>query len=417
MAAAHASAAEAATAAEAAKQADANAQKYDQQAGTDAVYAGMAANEAESEAAAADREADDAEKDAASARSAAGAAEKDAASARGTATKAEQDATAAESAAKNADGAAKEADQAADRAEQDERKRLEAQRRAAMEAGGTGVPGGSTGPALSADDEAILRAQCGQQCVDDYRAAQAAVSLSVIDWLKASGGEILLEVLGVNNVKANSPLSARRLSGSLAVSPSSSRRPREVGRPSPAEGHNREVPQGPARRVRAGRGGPVQQRGRGAQGQGARRRQGRRRQEAVLRNPPHLADRRGLVHQARCARQLKNGREVGLQTTHVKGGIMGYAIDVTAGAATKDEIRAVVQTLIDDDRLREDLIAKSTEAMRIFNQDAANQKYNENLQPGQKPRALRWGCQTNFAPKLRRLVEALKEISRQKGVG
>lgn len=65
VAAARACAAEAATAVEAAKKADANAQKNDQQAGTDALYAGMASREAESEAAA-DREAGDAEKDAAS---------------------------------------------------------------------------------------------------------------------------------------------------------------------------------------------------------------------------------------------------------------------------------------------------------------------------------------------------------------
>ncbi|WP_327326159.1 hypothetical protein OG735_29490 [Streptomyces sp. NBC_01210] len=200
VAAARTSAAEAEKAATAARKADANAQKYDQQAGTDAVYAGSAANDAESEAAAADREATDAERDAASARSSATAAEADASSAQATATKAEKDATAAETAANNAEGAAKDADASADRAEADERKRQEAARKAAMENGDTGTDG-PLEPGLSADEEAILLAECGQSCVDDYREALAAMNKSIVDWVKENGGEILLEVLGVNNVK------------------------------------------------------------------------------------------------------------------------------------------------------------------------------------------------------------------------
>ncbi|EFL34946.1 predicted protein [Streptomyces viridochromogenes DSM 40736] len=443
VAAARASAAEAATAAEAAKKADANAQKYDQQAGTDAVYAGMAANEAESEAAAADREADEAEKDAASARSAATAAEKDAASSRNTATKAEQDATAAETAAKNADGAAKDADQAADRAEQEERKRLEQQRREAMEAGETGVPGGSAGPALSADDEAVLRAQCGQQCVDDYRAAQAAVSLSVIDWVKANGGEILLEVLGVNNVKrcfgeddiesclwsfvdvaslalvvgklpAVGKAIVRVASGIAEFFEKAAWGRKTLTRLKDIIEKFRKGQLGEcvldAADLFSGAAGASKAKGLAA----AKAAGGKKRFCGI----DHISPIDGDWCTKRGAHvNLKNGREVGLQTTNVKGGIMGYAIDVKAGAATNDEIRAVVQTLIDDDRLREDLIAKSTDAMRIFNQDAANQRYNEKLETGQKPRPLRWGCKTNFAPKLKFLIDALKEISRQKGVG
>lgn len=193
LAAARASAAEAAKAAAAAKKADASAQKYDQQAGTDAVYAGMAANEAESEAAAADREATEAERDAASARSAASAAETDAASARATATQAESDADAAETAAKNADGAAKEADAAADRAEEEER------RYNLTEQADGATP--DAGPALSANEEALLLAHCGQACVDEYRAAKALAGKDVIDWIKENGGEILLGLLGVDNVR------------------------------------------------------------------------------------------------------------------------------------------------------------------------------------------------------------------------
>ncbi|WP_190094669.1 polymorphic toxin-type HINT domain-containing protein [Streptomyces melanogenes] len=132
-AAARASAAEADKAAKAAKKADDNAQNYALEAGTDALYAGMAANDATTAATAADRDATDAEKDAASADAAATAAETDAASADATATKAENDATAAETAAKNADGAAKDADTAATRAEN-------AQARKTIETGGaTGV--------------------------------------------------------------------------------------------------------------------------------------------------------------------------------------------------------------------------------------------------------------------------------------
>ncbi|MFE6134396.1 hypothetical protein ACFQ6Q_40025, partial [Streptomyces sp. NPDC056437] len=139
-------------------------------------------------------------RDAASARSSATAAEADASSARSTATQAEKDATAAENAAQNADGAAKDADSAADRAEEAERKAMEEDRRKAMEAGGTGVSGGSGAP-LSATEEAILLAECGQKCVDQYRQALADGDADIIDWVKANGADVLLEVLGVNNVR------------------------------------------------------------------------------------------------------------------------------------------------------------------------------------------------------------------------
>ncbi|KUF16028.1 hypothetical protein [Streptomyces silvensis] len=194
-AAARASAKDAAESAAAAKRADDNAQKYDAQAGTDAFKAGDAANDARVEAAGADREATDAERDAASARTAADDAEADAAGADRSATQAERDATAAETSAKNADGAAKEADAAADRAEEEWRKRVEAERAKRVDAGSP-----DTGPDLSGDEEAMLREICGQQCVDDFRAAKNLAAQDIVDWIKENGGQILLEVFGVDNV-------------------------------------------------------------------------------------------------------------------------------------------------------------------------------------------------------------------------
>jgi hypothetical protein len=131
---------------------------------------------------------------------AADSAEKDAGSARDVAATADKDATDAEKYAENARDHAKEADQAATRTEEEERKALEADRKAAMEQGNAGSSGGG-GPALSPDDEAILLAECGQKCLDQFRQARASADASVVDWIKANGGNILLEVLGVNNVK------------------------------------------------------------------------------------------------------------------------------------------------------------------------------------------------------------------------
>ncbi|MGI5480555.1 hypothetical protein [Streptomyces lavendofoliae] len=195
-AAARASAAEADKAAEAAKKADANAQKYDAEAGADAMYASFAANDAESEAAAADREATDAERDAAGARANATAAEKDAGSARATATQAEMDATAAETAATHAVEDASEADKAADRAEAEERERERQAVKERLEANG-----GDTGAELTLDEEELLRRECGEECVADFRAAKALAGQGIIDWLKANGGEILLEEIGYRDLE------------------------------------------------------------------------------------------------------------------------------------------------------------------------------------------------------------------------
>ncbi|MFI1466355.1 hypothetical protein [Streptomyces wuyuanensis] len=195
-AAARASAAEADKAAAAAKKADANAQKYDAEAGADAMYASFAANDAESEAAAADREATDAERDAAGARASATAAEKDAGSARATATQAESDATAAETAATHAVEDATAADKAADRAEAEERERERQAVKERIEANG-----GDTGADLTADEEELLRRECGEECVAEFRAAKALAGQGILDWLKANGGEILLEEIGYRDLE------------------------------------------------------------------------------------------------------------------------------------------------------------------------------------------------------------------------
>ncbi|WP_329270769.1 hypothetical protein [Streptomyces sp. NBC_01451] len=193
-AAANASAAAAAIDAAAAKKADANAQKYDAQAGTDAFYANFAAGEAESAAAQADRDATQAERDAASARSSATNAETASAEADRIATYAESDAVKAESAAVNADSLAKDADAAADRAEKAQREELEALRKKRADQA-------YDAPDLPGDLEAALLRVCGQECVDQYRAAQALASMDLLAWVKENGGAILLDYIGWTDLK------------------------------------------------------------------------------------------------------------------------------------------------------------------------------------------------------------------------
>lgn len=195
-AAANASAAAAATDAAAAKKADTNAQKYDAQAGADAFYANFAASEAESAAAQADNSATEAEKDAAGARSAASAAESDAGAADRAATDAESDAVKAEKAASNAENSAKEADAAATRAEAEERERERKAAQALLEEDGSGA-----GADLTADDESLLLDGCGPECVEEFKEARALTGQGIVDWLKANGGEILLDYIGVNDAK------------------------------------------------------------------------------------------------------------------------------------------------------------------------------------------------------------------------
>ncbi|WP_405856156.1 hypothetical protein OG361_22480 [Streptomyces sp. NBC_00090] len=193
---AQAAAVEAEKAAKAAQAAAKRADGYALQAGSDALAATSAANAAMGDAVAADSAATEAEKDAASARAAATTAENDAASARSTATQAESDADAAETAAENAENLAVEADEAAKRAEEAERRRLLEERAAHVESGSL-----YDGPQLTGDDEALLMQICGQACVDDYKAARDLAAGDIVEWVKANGGAILLELFGLANIK------------------------------------------------------------------------------------------------------------------------------------------------------------------------------------------------------------------------
>lgn len=190
------SAAAAATDAAAASKAAANATKYDAQAKADATAADGAATTAEGEAAAARNAATEAEKDAAGARAAANAATVTADKAATVASAAERAAVVAEAAAANAQKSATEADQAATRAEEALRERIKAQRAARVDAGSP-----ATEPDLTSDEEAILLKTCGQTCVDQWRAAKAATAQDVLDWVKANGGEILLDTIGYTDAK------------------------------------------------------------------------------------------------------------------------------------------------------------------------------------------------------------------------
>ncbi len=147
-------------------------------------------------AAAARNAATEAEKDAAGARAAANAATADADNAATVASAAERAAVAAEAAAANAQKSATEADQAATRAEAALRERIKAQRTVRVDAGSP-----ATEPDLTSDEEAILLKTCGQTCVDQWRAAKAATAQDVLDWVKANGGEILLDTVGYTDAK------------------------------------------------------------------------------------------------------------------------------------------------------------------------------------------------------------------------
>ncbi|MGA4975191.1 hypothetical protein [Streptomyces cinereoruber] len=192
-----ASAAEAQKAAEAAKKAETNTIEYNRQAQEDAALAAHAADTAASEATAANAAASEAEKDAAGARAAANAAEGDAGRANTVASAAERDATRAETAASHARENAVEADQAADRAEEELRKRIAEQRERRINEGSP-----DTGPDLTESEEDILLRLCGQECVDQYRAARALAGQDILDWVIANGGQILLDTLGWPDLKA-----------------------------------------------------------------------------------------------------------------------------------------------------------------------------------------------------------------------
>ncbi|MGW1719027.1 polymorphic toxin type 27 domain-containing protein [Streptomyces sp. NPDC002156] len=197
------SAAVAASAGEAAGEAASTASGLAQQSGDDALSAQLTANDAESEAVAADREATEAERDASKAGESAGKAAGAAGDAQNEATQAEQDAKDAEAKAANAEADSAAAEDAAEQAEQEQSEQNEAEREDALQDGSTPVEGGSSSwPVLGEQQEQILLDECGQTCVDEYRAALAAVSVNVVEWTAANGGQILLDQLGTAKVKA-----------------------------------------------------------------------------------------------------------------------------------------------------------------------------------------------------------------------
>ncbi|MEU6495751.1 hypothetical protein [Streptomyces sp. NPDC046984] len=424
------SAAEAAKAAKAAEAAADRASGYAQQAGTDAVYAGFAADEAESDAAAADHAATEAEHDAGNARAAATAAEADAASAHATADQAEVDATAAETAATNAHGAATDAQAAADRTEAEERAELATENAARTQAGTVDVGGD-----LTAEEEAILLAQCGQDCVDEFRKAKQLASMDVIDWVKENGADILLEVVGVNDLRrcigsgdVESCLWSVINVASLVV---------VVGKlPAVSKA---------VLRVTAGIGKFFEQ------SRTARKSlEWLRKVIADYKASECLVDEAtsastsgaqaamsdGVYHYPTSSRlatvttagygtgllaagskkfcgikwvsmvdqdwgvkgahiNLKNGREVRVYLDHT-GQLGGQAINVTAGLATQAEIGATIEAIKASPALRADFIAKATEAMNIMNT------------PVEK--GGNWGMSSNRAAEMARLIRALKAL-------
>ncbi|MDH6627558.1 hypothetical protein M2271_005384 [Streptomyces sp. LBL] len=427
-AAANASAAAAATDAAAAKKADANAQKYDEQAGTDAFYANFAANDAESAAAQADNSATEAEKDAAGARAAASAAESDASAADRAATDAESNAVDAEKAASNAENSAKEADAAATRAEAEERERLQAEQAARAEAGTVDVGGD-----LTADEEAILLAQCGQDCVDEFRRAKALASKDVIDWVKENGADILLEVLGVNNVRrclgsfdiesclwslvdaasllvvvgklpAVSKAIYRVMSGigkffeqSRTATKTLQWLRKVIEKYKAAECVIDEVTPSSSKAVQGSVSSAVHRAANGA---------------ATVRPAGLPAALLAAGSKKFCGIKwvsmvdqdwgtkgahinLKNGREVRVYPDH-KGGIGGEGIKVKAGLATQEEIDATLDAIKSDPALRADFIAKATEAMNIMNTPLS--------------KGGNWGMAVNKAAEMAWLIKNLKAI-------
>lgn len=91
---------------------------------------------------------------------------------------------------------ATEADKAADRAEAVER---EEEQRAIEER--VEADGSDAGADLTVDEEELLRRECGEECVEAFRAAKALTGQGILDWLVKNGGEILLEEIGYRDLE------------------------------------------------------------------------------------------------------------------------------------------------------------------------------------------------------------------------
>nr|WP_157528537.1 hypothetical protein [Kibdelosporangium sp. MJ126-NF4]CEL19198.1 Hypothetical protein [Kibdelosporangium sp. MJ126-NF4]CTQ95002.1 Hypothetical protein [Kibdelosporangium sp. MJ126-NF4] len=201
-------AAEAAADGAAAREAAASANQADAQAREDARIARQAANQAANDAALAGKSAAAAEKDASAAREAATQAEIDASAAREAATKAEGYAALAKTAADNAqaaaDAAAKlaehayeqavDAGKAADRAEEQARQ-AEIQKRKQEASDDDGEQ------QISVEDEEILFMEGGPDSLNEYNNAFSRAKNGVLDYLKANGAEILLDLIGYTDAK------------------------------------------------------------------------------------------------------------------------------------------------------------------------------------------------------------------------
>ncbi|TRV78544.1 hypothetical protein FKN01_12660 [Streptomyces sp. 130] len=203
---AQASATEAAKEREGAEGAATAAAGYSEQAGTDAAAAALLADGARDTADEADREATEAERHAAEADGKSGRAAQAAKDAQDKAARADEDAQAAEDRASDAQGDSTAAEDAAARAEQEQREKNEAAHQDALAEGVTPVKGGAANwPALGEREEKILLDACGQTCVDDYREGLKAVSVDLVAWTKANGGQILFDRLDPAEVKACLP--------------------------------------------------------------------------------------------------------------------------------------------------------------------------------------------------------------------
>ncbi|MEU2243088.1 polymorphic toxin type 27 domain-containing protein [Streptomyces sp. NPDC018338] len=185
-----------------AKDASDAAAGHAEQAGVDALGARTTAGEVSGIAAEAGREATDAERHAAEANEKADRSAEAALEAAKKATDSEKDAKDAEDKASDAAGDSSAAEEAAKKIEREQREKNEAAHQEALDAGTTPIKGGASNwPALGEREERILLDACGQSCVDEYRKGLAAVSVNVVDWATANGGQILFEQLDAAKVK------------------------------------------------------------------------------------------------------------------------------------------------------------------------------------------------------------------------
>ncbi|MFB7585844.1 polymorphic toxin type 27 domain-containing protein [Streptomyces sp. NPDC056169] len=199
---AQAAAVEATEAQTGAKTASDAAAGHAEQAGDDAASARLTADGASNAATEAEREATDAERHAAEANEKAGRSSEAAEEAARKAAESEKDAKDAEDKATDAAGDSSAAEEAAKKAEQEQREKNEAAHQEALDEGTTPIKGGASNwPALGEREEKILLDACGQTCVDDYRKGLAAVSVNVVEWATANGGQILFEQLDPAKVK------------------------------------------------------------------------------------------------------------------------------------------------------------------------------------------------------------------------